>query len=86
MRAALAPIRRRTKVAKFISSFASHWWTDATVTWVEANGSVAALLSREGRAYALVSAEASAAGIEQIMWLMNPAKLASISAQIAPSL
>jgi RNA polymerase sigma-70 factor (ECF subfamily) len=86
VRAALIPIRGRTKVAKFIASFASHWWTGATITWVEANGNVAALVSREGRAYALVSADASGAEIEQIMWVMNPAKLASISAQIAPSL
>lgn len=90
VRAALAPIRGRTKVAKFIASFASHWWTGATITWVEANGSVAALVSRDGQAYALVSAETSAEEIDQIMWVMNPAKLASISAQssarIAPSL
>jgi RNA polymerase sigma-70 factor (ECF subfamily) len=84
VRAALAPIQGRTRVAKFIASFASHWWTGATITWVEANGNVAALLSRDGRAYALVSADASAAEIEQIMWVMNPAKLASISARIAP--
>lgn len=86
VRAALAPIRGRTKIARFVASFASHWWTGATITWVEANGKVAALVSREGRAYALVSAETSDAGIEQIMWMMNPAKLASISAPIAPSL
>lgn len=84
VRAALVPIRGRTKVAKFIASFASHWWTGVAITWVEANGKVAALLSREGRPYALVSAEASATEIEQIMWVMNPAKLASISALIAP--
>jgi RNA polymerase sigma-70 factor, ECF subfamily len=80
VRAALAPIRGRGKVAKFIASFASHWWTGATVTWIEANGNVAALVSREGRAYALVSADISGAEIEQVMWVMNPAKLASISA------
>jgi len=90
VRAALAPIRGRTKVAKFIASFASHWWTGATITWIEANGSIAALVSRDGQAYALVSAETSAEEIDQIMWVMNPAKLASISTQssarIAPSL
>lgn len=86
VRAALAPIRGRTKVAKFIASFASHWWTGATVTWVEVNGKVAALVSRDGQAYALVSAETSSEEIEQIMWVMNPAKLASISARIASRL
>jgi RNA polymerase sigma-70 factor (ECF subfamily) len=83
VRAALAPIRGRTKVAKFIVSFASHWWTGTTITWVEANGNVAALVSREGRPCALVCADASAAEIEQIMWVLNPAKLASISARIS---
>lgn len=84
VRAALMPIRGRTKVAKFIASFASHWWTGTTTTWVEANGRFAALVSREGQACALVSADASATEIEQMMWVLNPAKLASISARLAP--
>ena len=84
VRAAMAPIRGRAKVARFITSFASHWWTGATITWIEANGRVAALVSREGRAYGLVSAETSDTKIEQIMWVINPAKLASISARIRP--
>jgi RNA polymerase sigma-70 factor, ECF subfamily len=86
VRAALVPIRGREKVAKFIASFASHWWAGATITWVEANGSVAALVSRDGRAYGLVSGDASASEIEQIMWVINPAKLASISARITTPL
>jgi RNA polymerase sigma-70 factor (ECF subfamily) len=89
VRAALAPIRGRTKVARFIASFASHWWRETTITWVEANGNVAALVSRDGRPCALVSADASAAEIDQIMWVLNPAKLtpiyARISARIGPS-
>jgi RNA polymerase sigma-70 factor (ECF subfamily) len=85
VRAALAPIRGRARVSKFIASFASHFWTGATVTWVEANGGLAALLSRDGRAYALASIDASREEIDRIFWVMNPAKLASISARIAPS-
>jgi len=85
VRAALAPIRGRAKVAKFIASFASHWWTGTTITWVEANGSVAALVSRDGRPYGLVSAVVSPTEIEQIMWVINPAKLASIAARIPSS-
>ena len=84
VRAALAPIRGRTKVARFIASFASHWWTGATITWIQANGNFAALLFRDGRPYALVSAETSAAGIEQIMWVLNPAKLASLTTRTPP--
>lgn len=86
VRAALVPVRGRAKVAKFIASFASHWWAGATIIWVEANGAPAALLSRDGRAYALASIDASGEEIDRILWVMNPAKLASIAARIAPSL
>lgn len=79
VRAALVPVRGRTKVANFIVSFASHWWTGVTITWVEANGNPAALLSREGQAYALASIDASGEEIDRILWVMNPAKLALIS-------
>ena len=83
VRAALVPVRSRMKVAKFIASFASHWWEGATVTWVEANGSVAAMVTREGRIVAVVSAEVSGGEIGQLMWVLNPAKLASFSSGIA---
>jgi RNA polymerase sigma-70 factor (TIGR02957 family) len=86
VRAALAPIRGRERVAKFITSFASHFWTGASVTWVEANSGLAALLSRDGHAYALVSIDASSEEIDRILWIMNPAKLTSISASIATSM
>ena len=82
VRAARMPVQGRTRVAKFISSFASHWWVNATITWVEANGDVAALLARDGRAYALVSADVSDGEISQVIWVMNPTKLVSISASI----
>jgi len=85
VRAALVPIRGRARVAKFIASFASHWWTGATITWVEANGDLAALLSRDGQAYALASIDASGEEIDRILWVMNPAKLASISARSVSS-
>lgn len=82
VRAALVPVRGRAKVAKFIASFASHWWVGATVTWVEANGGVAALVTRDGEPRALVSADASGGEIGQLMWVLNPAKLTAISAGI----
>jgi len=79
--AALQPIHSRARIAKFIAAFASHWWKGTTVTWVEANGGPAALVSRDGQARALVSIDASGEEVDRILWVMNPAKLASISAR-----
>ena len=86
VRAALAPIRSRAKVARFIASFASHWWTGTTITWIQANGRPAAYLSRDGQPYALVSAEVSGEEIDRILWVMNPAKLDSIAGRAPLSL
>jgi RNA polymerase sigma-70 factor (ECF subfamily) len=78
-RAAQIPVVGRTRVAKFISAFASHFWTGVTLTWMEANGQASVLISRDGAAVALATIDASAEGIGQILWMMNPAKLAAIS-------
>ena len=86
VRAALVPVSGRARVSKFVASFASHFWAGATITWVEANGGLAAVLSRDGQAYALLSIDASGEEIDRLLWVMNPAKLASISARINVSL
>jgi RNA polymerase sigma-70 factor (ECF subfamily) len=79
-RAALVPVCGRVRVAKFVSSFASHFWTGATITWVDVNGGPAALLSRDDKSYALVAIDAAADGeIDRVLWLLNPAKLLSLS-------
>jgi RNA polymerase sigma-70 factor (ECF subfamily) len=46
---------------------------------METNGRPAVLISRGDTLIALLSIDASEHGIGQIMWIMNPAKLAAIS-------
>jgi DNA-binding CsgD family transcriptional regulator len=77
--AARIPVLGRARVAKFISSFASHFWIGVTLTPMETNGRPAVLISRGDTLIALLSIDASEHGIGQIMWIMNPAKLAAIS-------
>ena len=77
--AARAPVSGRERVAKFIASFASHFWTGMTLEWVETNGQAAVLISRDELRVALGTIDASAQGIDRIMWIMRPSKLAAIS-------
>ncbi|MEU8001659.1 RNA polymerase sigma-70 factor [Catellatospora sp. NPDC049111] len=79
VRAARIPVVGRTTVAKFIVAFAPHFWTGAEFTWIEANGGPAVLISRDGVSVALAAIHATPEGIDQVMWVMNPAKLARIS-------
>jgi RNA polymerase sigma-70 factor (TIGR02957 family) len=79
VRAARAPIAGRQRVAKFISSFASHFWTGVTLTWIHTNGQSSVLISRNDTAITVATIGASAEGIDQILWMMRPSKLSAIS-------
>jgi RNA polymerase sigma-70 factor (TIGR02957 family) len=80
--AARAPVTGRERVAKFIASFASHFWTGMTLTWIETNGQASVLISRYGVPAALATIDASMQGIDQIMWVMRPSKLGAVSTAI----
>jgi RNA polymerase sigma-70 factor (ECF subfamily) len=77
--AARIPVAGRARVAQFVAAFASHFWTDTTQLWIEANGKPAVLVIRDQITIVLVTISASADGIDQIMWVMNPEKLGSIT-------
>lgn len=73
--AARIPILGRARVAKFVAAFSSHFWTDVDLTWVEANGQASVELARDGVPFTILTATTSETGIDQLLWLMNPAKL-----------
>ena len=77
--AARAPISGSERVAKFIASFASHFWTGVALTGVDTNGQRSVLISRNGDPVAHVAIDASAEGIEQIMWILRPSKLTAVA-------
>ncbi|WP_155056777.1 RNA polymerase sigma-70 factor [Streptomyces blattellae] len=76
------PVVGRSRVSRYLAAFAPAFWPPTTVRWVEANGRPAVLVSADGKAVALLSIEASAHGVERIMWVMNPAKLAPYAASL----
>lgn len=79
-RAARIPVVGRERVAQFISSFATHFWVDTQLTWLETNGRTSVLVSRGAELVALASIDASRDGIENIFWVMSPAKLRAFEA------
>ena len=69
------PILGRTRVARFVVGFSTRFWADVEVGWVTVNGQAGAMVSRDGQPVALLAIDASVAGIERLLWLMNPHKL-----------
>ncbi|NJP29922.1 RNA polymerase sigma-70 factor [Microbispora sp. SCL1-1] len=80
VRAARFPVVGAFRVAKFIRAFASRFWAGVEVEWADVNGQPAALLRHDGELFTVLTVNASEEGIDQVLWLMNPAKIAPLSA------
>ncbi|MCK2218665.1 RNA polymerase sigma-70 factor [Actinomadura sp. ATCC 31491] len=80
VRASRFPVVGRERVAKYVRAFAGHFWAGVEVAWASVNGQPAALLSRDGEVFTVLTVEASREGIEQVLWMMNPAKLTAVPA------
>lgn len=78
VRAAGAPVTGRKRVATFLAAV-SWIWEGVTISWVEANGQAAVLVSRNGVPVMLGAIDASAEGIHEIMWFLRPSKIAAIA-------
>jgi hypothetical protein len=50
-----------------------------TLAWIQANGQLAVLISRNGEAVSLATINGTTQGINQIMWVMRPSKLTAVS-------
>jgi RNA polymerase sigma-70 factor (ECF subfamily) len=77
--AARKPVIGQERVARFVASFPSHFWADATLAYIQANGQSAVLISRNNSVYAFGTVEVTDDRISKILWVMSPAKLALIS-------
>ncbi|MFD9005358.1 RNA polymerase sigma-70 factor [Streptomyces sp. NPDC059582] len=76
------PVVGRPHVAKTFIAYAPRFWPETDIRWVEANGRPAALVSVHGKAMALITADVSERGIERVMWVVSPDKLAPYVASL----
>lgn len=73
--AARIPVAGRSRVAKFIAAFSSHFWIGKTIDWVELNGRPAATISDADGVMTTCALTMSDEGIIQVLWTMSPDKL-----------
>jgi RNA polymerase sigma-70 factor (TIGR02957 family) len=67
------------RVATFIAAFATWYWEGVDVRWVMTNGQTSGVLRRGDTLLGAVTIVASEAGIEQVLWMMNPDKMAAVT-------
>lgn len=77
VRVARLPMVGVPRVMKFLTAIA-YFWDDVTVQWVTTNGQTSAMLWRGDARYGLFTVSATAAGIDQVLWIVNPDKLTAI--------
>ncbi|WP_328329044.1 RNA polymerase sigma-70 factor [Kribbella sp. NBC_00382] len=65
-------------IAKVTVAFAGTFWTGSDLTFAETNSGWSAVASRDGEVFVVVSISASADGIDQVQWMLNPEKLAGL--------
>ncbi|ONI70206.1 RNA polymerase subunit sigma-24 [Kribbella sp. ALI-6-A] len=79
VRASKIPVHGVERVAKYYRAFADRFWAGVDVEIATVNGEAMGLLRMDGTVFAAVTVVASAEGINQIYWQMNPNKLAGVS-------
>ncbi|WP_406025553.1 RNA polymerase sigma-70 factor [Nocardioides sp. NBC_00850] len=77
---ARTPLVGAERVAKFLKAISTWFWDGVEVRWTTTNGQTSAVLVRDGSAYGLVTVGATAEGIDQVLWLVNPEKNKGVSA------
>lgn len=78
VRAAGIPVSGRKRVTTFVAALSTWCWKGVTLEWVETNGQTTVLVLRDGVPFGL-TVDASAQGIDQIMWFLRPSKLTAVS-------
>ncbi|MDX3384637.1 RNA polymerase sigma-70 factor [Streptomyces niveiscabiei] len=76
------PVVGIAHVSRYLAAFAPRFWPGTEVRWVEANGRPAALVSEGGSVRVLLCVDVSALGVERILWVMSPEKLAPYMASL----
>ena len=67
-----------TAVARFLAAM-SWFWQGVEKRFTTMNGQTCAVLVADGTVYGLLAIDASADGIEQLLWMVNPEKNAEVS-------
>jgi len=77
--AARIPVRGRDRVARFVVGIVEKYGQGTTSRMIDVNGGPSLLVCREGTPMVLVTLDATADGIERLLMVLNPDKLAGLT-------
>jgi RNA polymerase sigma-70 factor (TIGR02957 family) len=80
VRVSRRPVVGVARVTRFLTAVSTWFWNGVEVEWASTNGQTSAVLRRDGTVAAVLTVSASAEGIDRVLWMLNPAKIAAVSA------
>jgi RNA polymerase sigma-70 factor (ECF subfamily) len=69
-----------SRVAKYTAAFSTCYWEGVDVQWVTTNGQTSAIMRRGDTLLGMVTVNGSEPGLDQVLWMMNPDKIADMAA------
>jgi RNA polymerase sigma-70 factor (ECF subfamily) len=82
VRATRRPLYGRHQVASVIHAFAGRFWDGAAVRPIEVNHQPAMALLRGAELFGVLTITAGVDGIDKVLWMLNPEKLAGVRSAV----
>ena len=85
VRVARRPVVGPQRVARFLGALSAWIWDGVDVRWANTNGQTSAVLRRDGAVFAVLTVSATTEGIDRVLWMANPEKIAAVSVPARPT-
>ena len=79
VKVARKPVVGVERVAKFLSAISTWFWDDVDIRWVNTNGHTSVVVHHEGAVRCVLSVNGSAEGVDHVLWMFNPDKIAAVA-------
>ena len=79
VRVARRPLVGVPRVAKFLSAISTWFWDDIDMRWVSTNGQTSVVVRHDGAVRCVFTIGATTEGIDHVLWMFNPDKLAAVT-------
>ncbi|MEJ3749442.1 RNA polymerase sigma-70 factor [Actinomycetes bacterium KLBMP 9797] len=80
VRVSRRPVVGVVRVAKFMTAIATWFWEGVDLEWVSTNGQTSIVVRHDGAVRCVLTVSASTDGIDRVLWMFNPEKIAAVSA------
>ncbi|GAA4672078.1 RNA polymerase sigma-70 factor [Phytohabitans rumicis] len=83
VRVSRRPVVGVVRVARFLTAISTWFWDDIDLRWASTNGQTSVVIRHGGTVRCVLTISASTEGIDRVLWMFNPEKIADVTNQRA---